>query len=155
TPSRLLVRVGMMPCVEPQGQIMRRRDFVALLGGTAAAWPLRARAQQRSMPVIGFLSSGTPDAWGGVLTAVRKGLADTGYTEGQNVTIEYRWAEDQYDRLPALAAELVQRRVAVIVAPGSIVAASAAKAATTAIPIVFMVGSDPIEGRLVTSLNHP
>jgi putative tryptophan/tyrosine transport system substrate-binding protein len=134
---------------------MKRREFVALLGGAAAAWPIAARAQQPAMPVIGFLSSGSPEPWRRVLAAVRQGLADTGYTEGQNVTIEYRWAEDHYDQLPALAAELVQRRVAAIVAPGSVVAAAAAKAATTAVPIVFMVGSDPSEAGLVTSLSHP
>ena len=131
----------------------RRREFITLLGG-AATLPLTASAQQPAMPVIGFLSSGSPEPWRGVLAAVRQGLADTGYTEGRNVTIEYRWAEDHYDQLPALAAELVQRRVAVIVAPGSVVAAAAAKA-TTAVPIVFMVGSDPIEAGLVTSLSHP
>jgi hypothetical protein len=101
---------------------MRRREFIKLVGG-AAAWPRATRAQQAAMPVIGFLSSGSPEPWRRVLNAVRQGLADTGYTEGHDVKIEYRWAEDHYDQLPALAAELVQRRVAVIVAPGSVVAA--------------------------------
>jgi putative ABC transport system substrate-binding protein len=134
---------------------LRRRDFIAGIAGSATAWPLTASAQQPAMPVIGFLSSGSPEPWSRVLAAVRQGLADTGYTEGRNVMIEYRWAEDHYDQLPTLAAELVQRRVAVIVAPGSVVAAAAAKAATTEVPIVFMVGADPIEAGLVTSLSHP
>jgi putative ABC transport system substrate-binding protein len=131
----------------------KRREFIGLLGG-AASWPMAARAQQ-AVPVIGFLGSSSPETWRRVVAAVRQGLADTGYADGRNVTIEYRWAEDHYDRLPAMAAELVRRQVAVIVAPGSVVAAAAAKAATTAIPIVFMLGSDPIEAGIVTSLSHP
>jgi putative tryptophan/tyrosine transport system substrate-binding protein len=132
---------------------VRRREFMAVLCG-AVAWPMAARAQQ-AVPVIGFLGSGSPETWRRAVAAVRQGLADTGYADGRNVAIEYRWAEDHYDRLPAMAAELVRRQVAVIVAPGSVAAAAAAKAATTAIPIVFMVGSDPIEAGIVTSLSHP
>ena len=134
---------------------MRRREFITLLGG-AAAWPLVARAQQPAMPVIGFLdprSHQTSPA--DQLRAFRQGLKDTGYVEGENVAIEYRWAEDQYDRLPALAAELVRRRVAVIVTNGGSAAAFAAKAATTTIPIVFSVGEDPVRLGLVASLARP
>jgi putative ABC transport system substrate-binding protein len=123
---------------------MRRRAFIAGLGG-AAAWSLVARAQQSAMPVIGFLGiSSLEKMGGGVLLDFKRGLAETGYVEGQNVTIEYRWAEEHYDRLPGLATELVQRGVAVLAAPGS-PEALPAKAATTVIPIVFMIGSDPVK----------
>jgi putative tryptophan/tyrosine transport system substrate-binding protein len=133
---------------------LQRREFITLLGG-GTAWPLAARAQQQAMPVVGYLSAGTPEAERLTLAAFRQGLAEAGYIEGRNVIIEYRFGQNQPDRLPELAADLVRGRVVVIVAPGGMAQVRAAKAATTAIPIVFTVAVDPIEQGLVASLNRP
>jgi putative ABC transport system substrate-binding protein len=134
---------------------VKRRDFITLIGSAAAAWPLAARAQQAAMPVVGFLNPTSLDPNVDNLRGFRQGLKEAGYVEGENVAIEYRWAENQIERLPELAAELVRRQVAVIATTGATAAASAAKATTATIPIVFLTGADPVRDNLVTSLARP
>ena len=132
---------------------MRRREFISLLGGAAAAWPLTARAQQPTLPVVGFLNAGSPDGYAPYATGFLKGLNETGYVDGRNVAVDYQWARGQYDRVGVLAADLVRRKVAVIAT--NTPTAPVAKAATTEIPIVFVSTGDPVTGGLVTSFNRP
>jgi putative ABC transport system substrate-binding protein len=134
---------------------MRRRDFIKVVAGSAMTWPLAARAQQPTLPVIGFLNSVSPHSWENYVAGFRAGLKEVGYIDGQNVTIEFRWAEGHYDRLPGMAADLVRRKVAVLVSTGGEPSVLAAKAATTTIPIVFTSGVDPISAGFVSSLSRP
>jgi ABC-type uncharacterized transport system substrate-binding protein len=134
---------------------MRRREFIAFVGCTAAAWPLPARAEQSAVPVIGFLNSASPQPFANYVAGFRAGLKETGYVDGQNVVIEFRWAEGHYERLSEMAADLVRRKVAVLVATGGSPSIVAAKAATSTIPIVFTIGADPVRLGFVTSLSHP
>src|SRR5215813_2519622 len=134
---------------------MQRRDFIKVVVGSVAVWPFATRAQQRTMPVVGFLHSASPDPYSNHVASFRQGLSEVGYVEGQNVTIEYRWAEGRFDRLPELARDLVRHRVDVIATPGNTAAAVAARAATASIPIIFGVSDDPVKFGLVASLAHP
>ena len=134
---------------------MRRREFISLLGGTVAVWPVGARAQQPAQTTIGFLGSESPDLWAGRLQELHRGLGELGFVEGQNLSIEYRWAQGRNERLPPMASDLVRQQVKAIVAPGSTPAALAAQAAIKTIPIVFEIASDPVEVGLVSSLNKP
>jgi putative tryptophan/tyrosine transport system substrate-binding protein len=134
---------------------MKRREFITLLGGVAAAWPLAGHAQQPAMSAVGFLHPSSPEAFPHIVEGFRRGLGDTGFVEGQNVMIEYRWARGEYDQLPRLAVELVQRRVRVILAGGGEASAFAAKAATSTVPILIIAGSDPVKSGLVASFNRP